>query len=103
MRFPPQRRVVMRYVIYPRCRRKFSGELPHFRERSLLSKQRYGMNSVSIRADPLMKILKVFRFGEEKKGFDPLVQKSSQPHFQSLFRNDPYHASSICHAPCIKR
>ena len=47
---------------------------------------------------PLMKILKVFRFGEEKKGFDPLVQKNPPSHIFNLSSETTH--TSIVHLPC---
>jgi hypothetical protein len=47
---------------------------------------------------PLMKILRVFRFGEEKKGFDPLVQKNPPSHIFNLSSETTH--TSIVHLPC---
>jgi hypothetical protein len=47
---------------------------------------------------PLMKILKVFRFGEEKKGFDPLIQKNPPSHIFNLSSETTH--TSIVHLPC---
>jgi hypothetical protein len=47
---------------------------------------------------PLMKILRVFRYGEEKKGFDPLVQKNPPSHIFNLSSETTH--TSIVHLPC---
>lgn len=47
---------------------------------------------------PLMKILKIFRYGEEKKGFDPLVQKNPPSHIFNLSSETTH--TSIIHLPC---
>jgi hypothetical protein len=47
---------------------------------------------------PLMKILKVFRYGEEKKGFDPLIQKNPPSHIFNLSSETTH--TSIVHLPC---
>ncbi len=47
---------------------------------------------------PLMKILKIFRFGEEKKGFDPLIQHNPPSHIFNLSSETTH--TSIVHLPC---
>lgn len=47
---------------------------------------------------PLMKILKAFRYGEEKKGFDPLIQKNPPSHIFNLSSETTH--TSIVHLPC---
>jgi len=47
---------------------------------------------------PLMKILKVFRYEEEKKGFDPLIQKNPPSHIFNI-SSEMTH-TSIVHLPC---
>jgi len=47
---------------------------------------------------PLMKILKIFRYGEEKKGFDPLVQKNPPSHIFNLSSETTH--TTISHLPC---
>ncbi len=47
---------------------------------------------------PLMKILQVFRHEEEKKGFDPLIQKNPPSHIFNLSSETTH--TSIVHLPC---